>query len=69
MTRLRGWSPGLAARLAIAFATVAVATAAAVAIAAPPIVGRGLALMQSGATFQPGLGHGPGGRLRGRLGG
>jgi len=60
MTRLRGWSPGLAARLAIAFATVAVATAAAVAIAAPPIVGRGFAMMQdAGASFVPGSG-GPG---------
>ncbi|MFN8631384.1 MAG: HAMP domain-containing sensor histidine kinase [Chloroflexota bacterium] len=54
--------PGLAIRLAIAFAGVAVATAAAVAIAAPPIVGRGFAMMQSGGSFAPGsgAGHGPG---------
>ncbi len=52
--------PGLAVRLAAAFAAVAVATAAAVAIAAPPIVGRGLALMQAGDTAAPGTGLGPG---------
>lgn len=53
-------SPGLAARLAVAFAAVAIATAAAVAIAAPPIVGRGFALMQAGASGTPGTGAGPG---------
>lgn len=56
--RLR--SPGLAARLAVAFAAVAIATAAAVAIAAPPIVGRGFALMQAGASGAPGAGPGAG---------
>jgi signal transduction histidine kinase len=52
---------GLAVRLAVAFAAVAVVTAAAVAIAAPPIVGRGFAMMQDsgGATGQGG-GMGPG---------
>lgn len=54
-------SPGLAVRLAIAFAAVAMATAAAVAIAAPPIVGRGFAMMQAaGATVAPGAGPGSG---------
>jgi two-component system sensor histidine kinase BaeS len=51
---------GLAMRLALAFAAVAVATAAAVAIAAPPIVGRGFALMASGDAASPGGGLGPG---------
>lgn len=59
--RLRG--PGLAVRLAVAFAGVAIATAAAVAIAAPPIVGRGFAMMQAGATPGPGMGMGPGGGM------
>lgn len=58
MSRLR--TPGLAARLAVAFAGVAIATAAAVAIAAPPIVGRGFALMQAGASGAPGAGAGQG---------
>lgn len=53
-------SPGLAVRLAVAFAAVAVATAAAVAIAAPPIVGRGFAMMQAGQSMAPGAGMGPG---------
>ncbi len=56
--RLRG--PGLAVRLAVAFAAVAVATAAAVAIAAPPIVGRGFAMLQTGESSVPGLGPGRG---------
>ncbi len=51
-------SPGLAIRLALAFAAVAAATAAAVAIAAPPIVGRGFALMQAGESGAPGVGMG-----------
>jgi two-component system sensor histidine kinase BaeS len=52
--------PGLAVRLAVAFALVAVATAAAVAVAAPPIVGRGFALMQAGQSAGPGRGPGAG---------
>lgn len=61
MTGGRGVRPALATRLAIAFAAVAVATAAAVALAAPPIVGRGFALMESaGVSFAPGGGNGPG---------
>lgn len=59
-----GWSRlrslGLAARLALTFAAVAVGTAAAVAIAAPPIVGRGFAMMQAGQTPGAGNGMGPG---------
>ncbi len=56
---------GLAVRLALAFAGVALATALAVAIAAPPIVGRGFAMMQApGAAGSPvggmGSGHVPG---------
>ncbi len=58
---------GLAARLALAFAAVAIGTAVAIAIAAPPIVGRGFAAMQvaqpSGAPTPgngPGRGLGPG---------
>jgi two-component system sensor histidine kinase BaeS len=61
---------GLAVRLAIAFAVVAVATAVAVAIAAPPIVGRGFAMMQAtGSAGGPGAGmgagHGAGGQGQG----
>jgi len=56
--RRRG--PGLAVRLAIALATVAIATATAVAVAAPPIVGRGFAMMQAGEAASPGAGVGPG---------
>ncbi len=48
---------GLAVRLALAFAFVAIATAVAVAIAAPPIVGRGFAMMQGGGAA---VGQGPG---------
>lgn len=52
---------GLALRLALGFAGVALATALAVAIAAPPIVGRGFAAMQvAGASGTPGGGLGPG---------
>ena len=56
---------GLAARLAIAFAGVALLTALAVAIATPPIVGRGVAAMQAGQitgapSVGPGRGMGPG---------
>ena len=52
---------GLAVRLAVAFAFVAIATAVAVAIAAPPIVGRGFAIMQGGgAAAGQGLGQGQG---------
>ena len=47
MTVRRAARAGLAVRLAIAFAAGALATALAVAIAAPPIVGRGFAAMQS----------------------
>ncbi len=61
MTAPRFRGPALAGRLALAFASVAVATAAAVAIAAPPIVGRGFAMMQdAGASAPPGAGLGPG---------
>ncbi len=60
---------GLAVRLAVAFAGVAVITALAIAIATPPIVGRGFAAMQSapaagvpsaGGGNGPGHGLGPG---------
>ena len=52
---------GLAVRLAVAFAGVALATALAVAIAAPPIVGRGFAAMQAAqASGEPGVGGGMG---------
>jgi signal transduction histidine kinase len=58
---------GLGARLALAFAAVAIGTAVAVAIAAPPIVGRGFAAMQAtqasgapSASNGPGPGHGTG---------
>jgi two-component system sensor histidine kinase BaeS len=52
---------GLAVRLAVGFAGVAVATALAVAIAAPPIVGRGFAAMQAaGVPGTPGGGSGQG---------
>jgi two-component system sensor histidine kinase BaeS len=60
---------GLGARLALAFAAVAIGTAVAVAIAAPPIVGRGFAAMQgaqasgvpsAGNGLGPGHGLGPG---------
>lgn len=63
--RLRG--PGLAVKLAIAFAGVALATALAIAVAAPPIVGRGFAMMQSGQTpgGGAGMGMGPGAGLGG----
>jgi two-component system, OmpR family, sensor histidine kinase BaeS len=61
VTGRRLGSPGLAVRLAVAFAAVAVATAAAVAIAAPPIVGRGFAMMQAaGGSVAPGAGAGQG---------
>ena len=64
MTRaIRLLPRSLGARLALAFAAVAIGTAVAVAIAAPPIVGRGFAAMQgaqaSGAP-PPGSGLGPG---------
>ena len=52
---------GLAVRLALAFAAVALGTALAVAIAAPPIVGRGFAAMQAAqASAAPGTGTGLG---------
>jgi signal transduction histidine kinase len=51
---------GLAVRLAVGFAGVAVATALAVAIAAPPIVGRGFAAMQAGVPGTAGGGSGQG---------
>ncbi len=55
---------GLGARLALAFAAVAIGTAVAVAIAAPPIVGRGFATMQGAAQASGapsvGTGYGPG---------
>jgi len=70
MTRLAHLVPrGLAARLALAFAVVAIGTAVAVAVAAPPIVGRGFAAMQAaqasgapsaGNGLGPGHGMGPG---------
>ena len=64
MTERRVGRAGLAAKLAVAYAGVAVATALAVAIAAPPIVGRGFAAMQAagvtGASGVPGSGQGPG---------
>ena len=65
MTRTARLVPrGLTARLALAFAAVAIGTAVAVAIAAPPIVGRGFAAMQEtgapSASFVPGAGHGTG---------
>ncbi len=65
MTASRVAGPGLAIRLAVAFAGVALATALAVAIAAPPIVGRGFAAMQAaqasgGASGGIGPGHGMG---------
>jgi two-component system sensor histidine kinase BaeS len=51
----------LGARLALAFAAVAIGTAVAVAIAAPPIVGRGFAAMQAAqASGAPSAGNGPG---------
>ena len=62
---------GLAVRLAVAFAGVALATALAVAIAAPPIVGRGFAAMQAAqGSFVPGpgQGRGPGMGLGGGMG-
>jgi two-component system, OmpR family, sensor histidine kinase BaeS len=75
MTRARRLVPGgLAARLGLAFAAVAVGTAVAVAVAAPPIVGRGFAAMQAaqasgapsaGNGFGPGHGMGPGAGLGG----
>ena len=53
---------GLAVRLAVAFAGVAVITALAIAIATPPIVGRGFAAVQSAPAVIPGAsgGYGPG---------
>ncbi len=71
MTLSRVARTGLAVRLAVAFAGVALATALAVALAAPPIVGRGFAMMQASQAsaapdgsggFGPGhgLGMGPG---------
>ncbi|HEY5436923.1 MAG TPA: HAMP domain-containing sensor histidine kinase [Candidatus Limnocylindrales bacterium] len=63
---------GLGARLALAFAAVAIGTAVAVAIATPPIVGRGFAAMQAaqasgapsaGNGLGPGRGMGPGAGL------
>jgi signal transduction histidine kinase len=72
MNRPTGRIPGgLAARLALAFAAVAVGTALAVAIAAPPIVGRGFAAMQAaGASGTPSMGSGFGpGRGAGMPGG
>lgn len=59
---------GLATRLAATFAAVAVGTAAAVAIAAPPIVGRGFAMMMNGATMAPGMGQGHGNGMGGGMG-
>ncbi len=65
---------GLAIRLALAFAGVALATALAVAIAAPPIVGRGFAAMQAaegstglGPGRGPGMGPGAGGAYAAQL--
>ena len=43
-------------RLAVAFALVAIGTAAAVAVFAPPIVGRGFAMMEAGGASAPGAG-------------
>lgn len=62
MTRLSRLVPqGLGARLAVAFAAVAIGTAVAVAVAAPPIVGRGFAAMQGAqASGAPSAGNGPG---------
>jgi two-component system, OmpR family, sensor histidine kinase BaeS len=65
-------SPGLGARLAIAFATVAIGTAVAIAIATPPIVGRGFAAMQAeasaGAEASPGTASSAGRGLGPRAG-
>ncbi len=63
--------PGLAVRLAVAFALVAIGTAAAVAVFAPPIVGRGFATMQAGGASAPGagLGRGQGAGLGSAVGG
>jgi two-component system, OmpR family, sensor histidine kinase BaeS len=64
----------LGARLAVAFAAVAIGTAVAVAVATPPIVGRGFAAMQAaqasgapstGNGLGPGHGMGPGAGLGG----
>ena len=61
MTPARVPGTGLAFRLALAFAGVAVLTALAVALAAPPIVGRGFEAMRAGqASAVPGMGGGPG---------
>jgi len=61
VTAPRAGRTGLAVRLALAFAGVALATALAVAIAAPPIVGRGFAGMQAAqGSFVPGSGQGRG---------
>ncbi len=50
----------LRVRLAVTFAFVALITAAVVALAAPPIVGRGFAQLESGDTGRPGPGNGQG---------
>ena len=78
MTAPRIARSGLAVRLAVGFAGVALATALAVAIAAPPIVGRGFAAMQAaqasgtpgGSGLGPGhgAGMGPGGGMGAGLG-
>jgi two-component system sensor histidine kinase BaeS len=61
MTVTRAPRAGLAVRLALAFAGVAVLTALAVAIAAPPIVGRGFEAMRAGQVSpSAGAGVGPG---------
>lgn len=50
----------LRARLAVTFAFVALITAAVVALAAPPIVGRGFAQLETGNSSRPGPGGGQG---------